>query len=97
MARPAELEMRLQVASRRRAHELCAETAKMSAGAAGLGSFPAVLQGADAQTMAEQLIDAYLDGAERSDNAASVEVLQALAARAISRLAWLRALSVMDF
>lgn len=92
-ARLAELEIRLEGVSRNRAHELREEAAMMSASAAGFGSFPAALQGADAQTMAEALTDAYLEGAERSDDPARVEVLQQLAERAIARLAWLRSLA----
>lgn len=88
----AELEAGLEGLSRNRAHELREETTEMAAGAAGFGTFPAALQDSDTQALAEALTDAYLDGAERSDDAARVEALQALAARAIARLAWLRSL-----
>ena len=37
----------------------------MSARADGFGRFPASLEQADAQTIAEALTDAYLEGAER--------------------------------
>lgn len=90
--RLAEVEARLQGASRDRAHELHEETVKMSARATGFGSFPAALQEANSQAMAEALTDAYLEGAERSGDPARLESLQALAECAIARLAWLRSL-----
>ena len=65
----------------------------MSAQAAGFGQFPADLEQADAETIAEVLADAYLEGAESSNEALRLELLQTLAERAISRLAWLRALA----
>ena len=64
----------------------------MSAQAEGFGRFPANLEQADAKTIAETFVDAYLEGAESSDDPGRLEFLQALAARAIARLAWLRAL-----
>lgn len=88
--RLAELEARLQGASRDRAHELQEETVRMSARAAGVGSFPAAL--ADPQAIAEALTDAYLEGAEHSSDPTRLEALQALAECAIARLAWLRSL-----
>ncbi|MDI4233255.1 ferritin family protein [Bradyrhizobium sp. Arg237L] len=90
--RLTDLEARVQGRSQSRAHELREEAELMSAHAAGFGSFPAALQGADAQIIAEALTDAYIDGAERSDDPARVELLQKLAERAIARLAWLRSL-----
>ena len=83
-------------ASSDRARELRQEATGMSAQAAprdGIGRFPRSLERADAQTIAEALADAYLDGAESSDDPDRFESLQALAQRAIARLAWLRALS----
>ena len=65
----------------------------ISAQATGFGRFPASLEQGDAQTIAEALADAYLDGAESSDDPCRLESLQALAERAIARLAWLRALT----
>ncbi len=65
----------------------------MSAEAAGFGGFPARLEQADAQTIAEALADAYLNGAEGAGDSARLEMLQALAERAIARLAWLRSLA----
>ena len=88
--RLAELEVRLQGASRHRAHELHEETVRMSARAAGVGSFPAAL--ADPQAIAEALTDAYLEGAEHSIDPTRLQALQALAECAIARLAWLRSL-----
>lgn len=88
-----ELEHRLAGPSANRARELSQETAGMSAEAVGFGRFRASLEQGDAQTIAEALTDAYLEGAERSDDPGRVESLQKLAARAIARLAWLRALT----
>ena len=88
--RLAELEVRLQGASRDRARELHEETVRMSARAAGVGSFPAAL--ADPQAIAEALTDAYLEGAEHSIDPTRLQALQALAECAIARLAWLRSL-----
>ena len=65
----------------------------ISALAAGFGRFPASLEQGDAQTIAEALADVYLDGAESSDDPGRLESLQALAVRALARLAWLRALT----
>ncbi|MGY3603980.1 MULTISPECIES: ferritin-like domain-containing protein [unclassified Bradyrhizobium] len=91
--RLADLEARLLARSQSRARELREEAELMSARAAGFGSFPpALLQATDAQAIAEALSDAYLDGAERSDDPARLELLQMLAERAIARLAWLRSL-----
>jgi rubrerythrin len=88
-----DLEARVQESWQSRARELREEAELMSTRAAGFGSFPAALQAADAQTIAETLTDAYLDGAERSDDSAHLELLQMLAGRAIARLAWLRSLA----
>jgi hypothetical protein len=88
-----EHKARVQGRSQSRARELREEAELMSARAAGFGSFPpALLQATDAQAIAEALTDAYLDGAERSDDPARLELLQMLAERAIARLAWLRSL-----
>lgn len=67
---------------------------RMADEAGGFGSFPAPLERRDAQAIAEALADAYLEGDQRSDDAARLEKLQGLAERAISRLASLRSLSV---
>ena len=76
-----------------RIRELADEARSMSEQADGFGRFPASLQQRDAETIAEALTDAYLEGAEAQDNAAHLETLQALAGRSIARLAWLRSLS----
>jgi rubrerythrin len=91
-ARLADIERRLTGASAKRAHELIEETMTMSTEATGVGRFPARLAQADAETAAEALADAYLAGAEDAAEAARLDSLQSLAARAIARLAWLRTL-----
>jgi rubrerythrin len=88
-----DIEARVQGSWQSRARELREEAELMSTRAAGFGSFPALLQGADAQTIAEALTDAYLEGAERADDPAHLALLQMLAERAIARLAWLRSLA----
>jgi rubrerythrin len=92
-AQLADLERRLSGASASRAHELLDETIAMSTEATGFGSFPARLEQADSQVIAEALADAYLNGAEGAGDAVHLESLQSLAQRAIARLAWLRSLS----
>ena len=89
----AALEHGVDGASAHRANELLQDTMRMSAQAAGFGQFPADLEQADAETIAEVLADAYLEGAESSNEALRLELMQTLAERAISRLAWLRALA----
>jgi rubrerythrin len=74
-----------------RARELSSESRIMSDEAAGFGRFPADVASQDAQTIAETLADAYLDGADASQDQERLDVLQSLAKRAIDRLAWLRA------
>jgi rubrerythrin len=88
-----ELQRRLGGASANRARELLQETKAMSAEAAGFGRFPANLEQADAQTIAEALSDAYLEGAEGAREPERLQSLQTLAERAIARLAWLRSLA----
>lgn len=61
--------------------------------AGSFGSFSGALEQRDAEVIAEALADAYLEGAERSDDAERVQILQRIAERAILRLAWLRSLS----
>ncbi len=91
--RLADLDARLLGRSQSRAREFREEAELMSARAAGFGSFPpALLQATDAQAIAEALTDAYLDGAERTNDPVCLELLQMLAERAIARLAWLRSL-----
>jgi rubrerythrin len=89
----AALEGRVEGASANRAHELLQETIRMSEQASGVGRLPPDLEQSDAETIAEALADAYLEGAERADDPDRLEFLQTLAERAIARLAWLRALT----
>jgi len=79
----AVLERRVEGESANRARELHRETKNMSALAAGVGRFPASLEQGDAQTIAEALVDVYLEGAERSEDPGRLESLQELAERAI--------------
>ncbi|WP_454633720.1 ferritin-like domain-containing protein [Bradyrhizobium cenepequi] len=92
-AQLADLERRLTGPSAARTRELLDETVGMADEAAGFGSFPGALERKDSLEIAEALVDGYLDGAERSDDAPRVETLQRLAEKAISRLAWLRSLA----
>ena len=92
-SRLTDLERRLAGASAHRAQELLQEAADMATEATGFGRFPASLGQGDAQMIAEALTDAYLEGAEGADDPNRLQSLQALAQRAISRLAWLRSLA----
>ncbi len=89
----ADLERRLSGPSAVRTRELVDETMEMSRDAAGVGRFAARLEKSDIETIAEVLADAYLEGAEGTKDSVRLELLQRLAARAISRLAWLRSLA----
>jgi len=89
----ADLEHHLSGAAAVRTRDMRREAAGMADEAAHVGSFPASVEAKDALEIAEVLADSYLDGADRADDSARVEVLQRLAERAISRLAWLRSLS----
>jgi len=91
-AQLADLEPTLDPASAARTRELHDEAIAMSAETQGLGRFPLALEQADIQTIAEAVVDAYLDGAERADDPDRMDTLQRLGAQAISRLAWLRSL-----
>jgi hypothetical protein len=66
---------------------------RMAGETVGFGSFSEAIEQRGPQAIAEALADAYLDGAENSDNETRVEALQELAKNAISRLAWLRSLA----
>jgi len=92
-ARLADLECGLGGAAAIRTRELLEETMQMSKKAEGTGKFPASLEQCDAETIAEALADAYLESAESSAGQPQVVLLQALAERAIVRLAWLRSLT----
>jgi rubrerythrin len=89
----ADLERRLSGAAATRTRELLEETMQMSKEAAGFGRFPAAVEHRDAETIAEALAEAYLEGAEKSGDQARVQTLQGLAEKAIVRLAWLRSLA----
>ena len=89
----AALERRLKGPAAVRTRELREEAMRMAEDAGDIGSFPGGLEQRDAQTIAEALVEGYLEGAERSDEAGRVEILQKLAEKAISRLAWLRSLA----
>jgi rubrerythrin len=88
-----DLEGHLEGAAAARTRELREETMQMADEVGGLGSFAADLEQRDAQTIAEALVDAYLEGAESSDDQARTELLQRSAGKAIARLAWLRSLA----
>ncbi len=91
-AQLADIQRRLEEPAASRARELLDETMRMSEEAADFGSLPGTLEQRDAQSIAEALADAYLEGAESSDSSTQVDLLQRLAERAIARLAWLRSL-----
>lgn len=65
----------------------------MSVEVPGFGRFPAAFKAKEPAAIAEALADGYLEGAERSNDPARMLVLQTLAEKAISRLAWLRSLT----
>jgi len=92
-AQLADIERRLTGPAAARTRELLEETGGMADEAAGFGTFPSAVEQKDSLEIAEALVDGYLDGAERSDDATRVEALQRLAEKAISRLAWLRSLA----
>lgn len=88
-----QLESGLDAPHLKRIRELADEARLMSHQAGGFGQFPAGFEERDAETIAEALTDAYLEGAEASDDPARLELFQALASRSIARLAWLRSLA----
>jgi rubrerythrin len=83
----ADAECCLQGAAAARARELLDETMEMADRAGSFGSFSGALERRNAEVIAEALPDAYLEGAERSDDAERVQILQRLAERAILKLA----------
>ncbi|SFN13041.1 Rubrerythrin [Bradyrhizobium sp. Rc3b] len=89
----SDLEQRLSGPAAIRTQDIRQQTIEMADATVGLGSFPASMERKGPLEIAEALVDGYLDGAERSSDAAHLERLQQLAERAISRLAWLRSLS----
>ncbi|WP_298252913.1 ferritin family protein [Bradyrhizobium sp.] len=92
-AQLADIERRLAGPAAVRAKELLDQTMGMAEQAGDFGSFPRALEQRDAQAIAEALADAYLEGAEASNDETRVDALQELAAKAIARLAWLRSLA----
>jgi rubrerythrin len=92
-AQLADFERGLGKEAAARARELVDQTIQMSTKAEGVGKFPAALELQDAETISETLVDAYLEGAERSHEQEQVLLLQELAGKAIARLAWLRSLT----
>ncbi|MEY9184824.1 rubrerythrin [Bradyrhizobium sp. USDA 326] len=92
-AQLADMEQRLSGPAAVRIRDIRQQAIEMADAAVGLGSFPAPMERKGPLEIAEALVDGYLDGAERSSDAAHLERLQQLAERAISRLAWLRSLS----
>ena len=89
----AGMERQLAGTAANRTRELSQETKAMAVQAIGLGRFPVSVEQADAQTIAEALTDAYLESAEETHDPERLQSLQALAERAIVRLAWLRSLN----
>lgn len=92
-AQIGDMEQRLSGPAAVRTHDIRQQTIEMADAAVGLGSFPASMEDKGPLEIAEALVDGYLDGAERSNDAAQLESLQHLAECAISRLAWLRSLA----
>jgi rubrerythrin len=88
----AELATGLDGAVAERARELSRESLEMSSQAEHLGRFPTELIASDPPMIAEALVDSYLEQAEVTKDAKSLESLQRLAQSSIARLAWLRAL-----
>ncbi|WP_346657036.1 ferritin family protein [Bradyrhizobium sp. NBAIM20] len=88
-----DLEPRLSEPAAVRIRDIRQQTIEMAAAASGLGSFAASVEHKGPLEVAEALVDGYLEGAERSTDAAHLERLQHLAEQAIARLAWLRSLS----
>jgi rubrerythrin len=88
-----DMEQRLSGPAAVRIQGIRQQSVEMAEAAAGLGSFPASMERKGPLEIAEALVDGYLDGAERSSDAAHLESLQQLAERAIARLAWLRSLA----
>ncbi|TGN90253.1 rubrerythrin family protein [Bradyrhizobium yuanmingense] len=92
-AQLGDMEQRLSGPAAVRLRDIRQQAIEMADAAAGVGSFPASVEHMGPLEIAEALVDGYLDGAERSSEAAHLERLQQLAERAIARLAWLRSLA----
>lgn len=93
VAQLGDIEQRMSGPAAGRTRDLRQQAIEMADAAAGLGSFPAAMEGKEPLEIAEALVDGYLDGAERATDPARLDRLQHLAEQAISRLAWLRSLS----
>jgi rubrerythrin len=76
-----------------RAHALAAETRRMAEEAAALAAAPRLPADGDAETLAERLVEFYLDVAETARDDDALVRAQGLARRAVGRLAWIRALA----
>jgi rubrerythrin len=94
IAQLGDMEQRLSGPAAVRIRDIRQQAIEMADATAGVGSFPASMERKGPLEIAEALVDGYLDGAERSSDAADLEHLQQLAERAISRLAWLRSLAM---
>ncbi|TQF28919.1 ferritin family protein [Bradyrhizobium sp. UNPA324] len=94
IAQLGDMEQRLSGPAAVRIRDIRQQAIEIADAAAGVGSFPASMERKGPLEIAEALVDGYLDGAERSTDAADLERLQQLAERAISRLAWLRSLAM---
>jgi rubrerythrin len=93
VAQLGEMEQRLSGPAALRMRDIRQQAVDMADATTGVGSFPASMERKGPLEIAEALVDGYLEGAERSSEAANLERLQRLAERAISRLAWLRSLA----
>jgi rubrerythrin len=96
------LHQRLGGADAARAQELALQTRAMADEVAAMAldaeqSPPAAAGDEDAATLAERLVEAYLDIGDRSRDEAVVARTQDLARQAIARLAWLRLLRDFAF
>lgn len=93
VAQLGEMEQRLSGPAAVRMRAMRQQTIEMADASVGVGSFAASMERKGPLEIAEALVDGYLDGAERSSDAAHLDSLQDLAEQAIARLAWLRSLS----
>lgn len=93
VAQLGEMEQRLSGPAALRMRDIRQQAVDMADATTGVGSFPVSMERKGPLEIAEALVDGYLEGAERSSEAADLERLQRLAERAISRLAWLRSLA----
>jgi rubrerythrin len=87
----ADMESSADAAAAQRIGELAGETMAMAREAVDI-QLPRTLERKHPVEIAEALVEAYLEAAEHAHEASRVMVLQGLAQKAISRLAWLRSL-----